>query len=846
MPKIFLLRDQMLEQHQELLESHQGRNKGSSSLWLNKEPPLFHYFGGERALDKEKVEEVKEVEEPEVLSGPEDEPQDFFDTPCCSRILHHEQHHHIDKDLDSYEVSTQPPQYMMDGGESLSPSEKSPFHKSSFNFKRFFDFLGYKRDKYEGNKYRQNDLYSRSWIYSRAGFFNYRKWNIIIYFRLSPKCVYSSGPPHKSSYSSIWAGGYVLANGNGSSSTGNYFQSNNNVNNGGGTNGTSNNGYYNKQNGGISNNNNNNNNNGILDFDNFDYPDSPTQKWLADNADLSPLTVLDNINLKTEFPYASNQIDIDKPPDIHQQNMPMDGAPIAENLLQFAVSVPSVPQQPQQTNSSSSSSPSTASFLDIGGDSFTQSLYDDLGDISLNEFGNNPNHQLQIQSLNMVPHNNNHPENILSTATNSKPITLEKIESNESPFHNFIHLTDLARIKSTAAAAAAAVAAAAAQSPDLINPIHPHSQGPPVPQPSQSQQHLDLANLLSSGPPSVNTNDSVLKGLMEPIPSSALKGLIKVEPISGSASPPNMSNTQGIFDQSFIKMENVDSIHQSCSSSTTSSGNDSAFSPLSMVHSPSSPTPSNAGKVKSPSRKKSSSSTSSSSSSFTIMTAASGGPTNEDDDISNIPSLQMRIQIISQRLGIPPNSPIELINGGHGIKNPMSSGEVPEKIPVDKLPPARPESDPSKFQCRICSKIFTLQRLLNRHMKCHSDTKRYLCTFCGKGFNDTFDLKRHTRTHTGVRPYKCNLCEKSFTQRCSLESHCLKVHGVAHQYDYKQRRSKMYVCEDCGHTTPEPEVHYIHLKENHPYSPALLKFYDKRHFKFSNSNFASMLLQVNS
>ena len=46
-------------------------------------------------------------------------------------------------------------------------------------------------------------------------------------------------------------------------------------------------------------------------------------------------------------------------------------------------------------------------------------------------------------------------------------------------------------------------------------------------------------------------------------------------------------------------------------------------------------------------------------------------------------------------------------------------------------------------------------------------------------------------TCSGVRPYKCNLCEKSFTQRCSLESHCLKVHGVAHQYDYKQRRSKV-------------------------------------------------------
>ena len=65
------------------------------------------------------------------------------------------------------------------------------------------------------------------------------------------------------------------------------------------------------------------------------------------------------------------------------------------------------------------------------------------------------------------------------------------------------------------------------------------------------------------------------------------------------------------------------------------------------------------------------------------------------------------------------------------------------------MPPIRSEENPNRFGCRMCSKTFSLQRLLNRHMKCHSDTKRYLCTFCGKGFNDTFDLKRHTRTHTG-------------------------------------------------------------------------------------------------
>lgn len=241
---------------------------------------------------------------------------------------------------------------------------------------------------------------------------------------------------------------------------------------------------------------------------------------------------------------------------------------------------------------------------------------------------------------------------------------------------------------------------------------------------------------------------------------------------------------------------------------------------------PASPQTPGGGKIRSsPQRKKSASSS------------------NDEEDLMNAPSLQMRIQILQQRFGIPSDAPLELINGGHGIKNPMVADE-PEKKVTEKLPPLRCESDPSKFACRTCGKAFTLQRLLNRHMKCHSDTKRYLCTFCGKGFNDTFDLKRHTRTHTGVRPYKCNHCEKSFTQRCSLESHCLKVHGFNHSYDYKQRRSKVYVCEDCGHTTKEPEVHYVHLKEQHPYSPALLKFYDKRHFKFNNSGFASNLVQM--
>ncbi|XP_078086285.1 transcription factor Ovo-like 2 [Mustelus asterias] len=133
------------------------------------------------------------------------------------------------------------------------------------------------------------------------------------------------------------------------------------------------------------------------------------------------------------------------------------------------------------------------------------------------------------------------------------------------------------------------------------------------------------------------------------------------------------------------------------------------------------------------------------------------------------------------------------------------------------------ECSDATFRCQVCSKGFRLQRMLNRHLKCHSQVKRHLCTYCGKGFNDTFDLKRHVRTHTGIRPYKCSLCHKAFTQRCSLESHLKKIHGVTQKYNYKERRAKLYVCEECGFTAMNQEDLYLHMKQNHPENPLLKK-----------------------
>lgn len=69
--------------------------------------------------------------------------------------------------------------------------------------------------------------------------------------------------------------------------------------------------------------------------------------------------------------------------------------------------------------------------------------------------------------------------------------------------------------------------------------------------------------------------------------------------------------------------------------------------------------------------------------------------------------------------------------------------------------------------------------------------------------------------YTGVRPYKCTLCVKAFTQRCSLESHLRKIHAVTQQYAYKERRDKLYVCEECGLTAQTRNGLQNHLQAEH-------------------------------
>ncbi|KAL0994573.1 hypothetical protein UPYG_G00124230 [Umbra pygmaea] len=212
------------------------------------------------------------------------------------------------------------------------------------------------------------------------------------------------------------------------------------------------------------------------------------------------------------------------------------------------------------------------------------------------------------------------------------------------------------------------------------------------------------------------------------------------------------------------------------------------------------------------------------------------------DPVDNSPAPGLCSEPVSRPVPVRGEGPGIVPDRGHGWSNHLSQTMSqanfynPAALALARAKP-RPRVPPSSgdFLCSVCHKLFPLQRMLTRHLKCHSMVKRHPCRYCGKGFNDTFDLKRHMRTHTGIRPYRCELCEKAFTQRCSLESHLRKIHGVRQQYAYRQRRSKIFVCEDCGFTSNRPDEYFHHVRQCHPGSPALRRYYRRQVHEAVNS-----------
>ena len=118
--------------------------------------------------------------------------------------------------------------------------------------------------------------------------------------------------------------------------------------------------------------------------------------------------------------------------------------------------------------------------------------------------------------------------------------------------------------------------------------------------------------------------------------------------------------------------------------------------------------------------------------------------------------------------------------------------------------------------CASCGKSFSqAQYLKNRH-KCANDeeiqknkTLKFPCEQCSRSFSKEEILTRHiARRHENGSPLQipCNFCNKSYTFR-SMRWHKKKSHGEVHVTRVQ--------CESCGKSFNKPQLLELHIKQFH-------------------------------
>uniref|UniRef100_A0A3B1ILP3 Zinc finger and BTB domain containing 32 n=1 Tax=Astyanax mexicanus TaxID=7994 RepID=A0A3B1ILP3_ASTMX len=78
------------------------------------------------------------------------------------------------------------------------------------------------------------------------------------------------------------------------------------------------------------------------------------------------------------------------------------------------------------------------------------------------------------------------------------------------------------------------------------------------------------------------------------------------------------------------------------------------------------------------------------------------------------------------------------------------------------------------YQCKHCSKRFSLKHQLDTHLRVHTE-KPFECRLCGQRSRDYSAMIKHLRTHGGATPYQCTLCLEFCSSLATMQKH-LKSH----------------------------------------------------------------------
>lgn len=82
-----------------------------------------------------------------------------------------------------------------------------------------------------------------------------------------------------------------------------------------------------------------------------------------------------------------------------------------------------------------------------------------------------------------------------------------------------------------------------------------------------------------------------------------------------------------------------------------------------------------------------------------------------------------------------------------------------------------------RFRCKLCKKIFSIERFCQYHLKRHKLKKRHLCDVCGQRYTDFSNFKCHIKSHKTkinlpkLTPFVCKLCNKIFRTNSNFREH---------------------------------------------------------------------------
>ena len=119
--------------------------------------------------------------------------------------------------------------------------------------------------------------------------------------------------------------------------------------------------------------------------------------------------------------------------------------------------------------------------------------------------------------------------------------------------------------------------------------------------------------------------------------------------------------------------------------------------------------------------------------------------------------------------------------------------------------------DMTRYLCNVCYRVFEAKNQLRTHVEqCKTSSHMVLefgigCRICSKRFTGNYWLKKHMEDKHGVK-FECNQCKESFISVDTLNRHKCAV---------SMRRGKTYRCKECRSMFPTEHAYRKHWTETH-------------------------------